>query len=92
MDKVFDGVKDQAIQGIALPNLKKYIRHRANTKLGDLGLKLNWEGVADHGFDWVDIIGGGSGHSDFFTRRVSEYQKGIGGLDSDDMFGDDDPE
>lgn len=85
MDKVFEGVKGQQIEGVNLQDIKKYIRHRANVKLGDLGLKENWVGVDDHGFGWVDVVGGGTGHADFFGRRVSEYSKGLE-VDPDDIF------
>ena len=86
MDRVFEGVENKEIQGVKLEDLKLYIRHRANTKLGDLGLKANWTDVENHSFGWVDVIGGGTGHADFFGRKVTEYSKGID-VDADDMFG-----
>lgn len=67
------------IEGLDPADLKAFIRHRANTKLGDLGLKKNWKTVdktALQRFEWFDVLSGGVSHSDFFASRVSDYSKG----------------
>ena len=73
------------VEGVNPDDLIKYIQHRCNVKLGDLGLEPIFTGVSDHGFEWVDILAGGNNHSDFFTRRVTDYSK-VGDFDDDDLF------
>ena len=74
------------IEGLSVEGLVKYIKHRCNVKLGDLGLNPLYEGVEKHGFEWVDVVAGGNNHSDFFTRRVTDYSKGVGEFSDDDLF------
>lgn len=67
------------VEGITAKEMKNFIRHRANTKLQDLGLKSNWKNVdkallAD--MDWFDVLSAGVGHQDFFAQRVDQYSKG----------------
>jgi len=67
------------IEGLDPKDLKQFIRHRANTKLGDLGLKTNWKNI-DHkslkNLEWFDILTAGVNHTDFFAQRVVDYSKG----------------
>ena len=86
LDRVFEGIAADAIPGISLEGLKRYVRHRANVKLGDLGLKANWELPPDKQMEWVDIIASGTNHSDFFARRVTDYGKGLAEVSSGDLF------
>jgi ribonucleoside-diphosphate reductase beta chain len=67
------------IQGLDPEDLKAFIRHRANTKLGDLGLKSNWKNIdkaALTRMEWFDVMSAGVSHSDFFASRVTDYSKG----------------
>lgn len=67
------------IEGITEHDLKNFIRFRANTKLGDLGLKKVWKNIdkdAMERMSWFDVLSGGISHSDFFASRVSDYAKG----------------
>lgn len=67
------------IEGLNPEDLKAFIRHRANTKLNDLGLKKNWTNVnkeALHRMEWFDILSAGVSHADFFASRVTDYSKG----------------
>jgi ribonucleoside-diphosphate reductase beta chain len=68
-----------------LPNLSKhdlknYIRHRANTKLQDLGLKSNWKNLdkeALQRLEWFSILSGGVELQDFFAQKSTAYSKGL---------------
>lgn len=76
---------EATIDGVSVEGLVKYIKHRCNVKLGDIGLEPIYEDCADHGFDWVDVIAGGNNHADFFARRVTDYTK-VGDFSADDLF------
>jgi ribonucleoside-diphosphate reductase beta chain len=59
--------------------MKQFIRHRANTKLGDLGLKVNWKGVDKAiiaEMTWFDDLISAVEHTDFFAARETSYSKG----------------
>jgi ribonucleoside-diphosphate reductase beta chain len=67
------------IEGLDPKDLKAFIRHRANTKLGDLGLKSNWKNIDKDALQriaWFDILSAGVSHADFFAQRVTDYSKG----------------
>lgn len=68
------------IEGIDSADLKAFIRHRANTKLNDLGMKKkNWTNINKDALErmiWFDTLSGGVSHSDFFSSRISDYAKG----------------
>lgn len=78
IDYVF---KDVSIEGVTPGQLKAFTRHRANVKLGDLGLKMNWKGLDKEEVRsltrWFDVISAGRSTSDFFSRTVSEYSKNM---------------
>ena len=60
-------------------DIKNYIRYRANTKLGDLGLGKNWKSITDESIKnmaWFDKLTVGQQYQDFFAGRVSDYSKG----------------
>ena len=68
-----------SIEGLDPEDLKAFIRHRANTKLGDLGLKSNWKNIDKAALErmaWFDIMSAGVSHADFFASRVTDYSKG----------------
>ncbi len=75
--KAFEGGE---IEGLTESDMKNFIRHRANTKLEDLGLKKNWRNVDKEAIErmsWFDVLsGGGASMQDFFSGRVSDYAKG----------------
>jgi len=67
------------IPGLTKEDMKAFIRHRASTKLGDLGLKMNWKNIdqaALDRMDWFDNLTAGVNHQDFFAGRVTDYSKG----------------
>ncbi len=68
-----------SIEGLDPDDLKVFIRHRANTKLGDLGLKKNWKSLDKEALErmsWFGTLSAGVAHADFFAQRVSDYSKG----------------
>lgn len=67
------------IEGLDPSDLKAFIRHRANTKLQDLGLKMNYKNVDKEALTrmaWFDVLSAGVSHADFFASRVTDYSKG----------------
>jgi ribonucleoside-diphosphate reductase beta chain len=79
------------IDGLSANDLKKFIRHRANTKLGDLGLPSNWRKLDKEAVEritsWFDVLTGGVEHQDFFAQRVTGYSKGH--IDWSSMYNED---
>jgi ribonucleoside-diphosphate reductase beta chain len=79
-----DSFIDKAFELGDIPNLTKedmkaFIRNRANTKLGDLGLKMNWKNIDQTSLDrmdWFDNLTAGVNHQDFFAGRVTDYSRG----------------
>jgi ribonucleoside-diphosphate reductase beta chain len=76
------------MEGLTSHDLKSYIRHRANTKLLDLGLKTNWKKVDKEAVsritEWFDLMVAGVHHTDFFSTRVTDYGKAT--INFDDAF------
>lgn len=67
------------IKGLTLSDMRNFIRHRCNTKLGDIGLKTNWKNVdkeALERMEWFDFMTTGVEQQDFFAQRVTSYSKG----------------
>ena len=63
------------VEGLNPGEVKQYIRHIADRRLLQLGLKPNY-GVKDNPLEWVDWIVGGVEHTNFFENRSTEYAKG----------------
>lgn len=66
------------IENVNLHDLKAFIRFRANTKLGDIGLKKLWKNIdkkALERLEWFDVESAGVKHADFFAQRVDDYSK-----------------
>jgi ribonucleoside-diphosphate reductase beta chain len=76
IDKAFEAGD---IEGLTADDMKAFIRHRANTKLNDLGLKSNWKNVnkdALSRMEWFDTLSSGVSMQDFFAGRVTDYSRG----------------
>lgn len=61
-------------------DLQNFIKHRVNTKLGDLGYDPIIQDVDLAAVDrmkWFDHLSAGKQHSDFFSTRVTNYSKGV---------------
>jgi ribonucleoside-diphosphate reductase beta chain len=78
-----DGFIDKAfslgeMEGLTASDMKAFIRHRANTKLGDLSLGANWKNIDKDALmrmEWFDILSSGVSMQDFFSGRVTDYAK-----------------
>ena len=86
IDKVFE-MGD--LENLTREELKNFIKHRVNTKMGDLGLKpLIPSDQIDKGalkqMLWFDAVVAGKQHTDFFASRVTNYAKGH--MDWDNAF------
>jgi ribonucleoside-diphosphate reductase beta chain len=78
IDKVFE-MGD--LENLSKEDLKNFIKHRVNTKMGDLGLKpLIPSADIDKGalktMKWFDAVIAGKQQTDFFANRVTNYSKG----------------
>jgi len=78
IDKVFE-MGD--LENLSKEDLKNFIKHRVNTKMGDLGLKpLIPSSEIDKGalktMKWFDAVIAGKQQTDFFANRVTNYSKG----------------
>mgnify|MGYP001181815558 FL=1 len=75
-DKFIDLAFEQGgVEGIEPNQIKQYIRHIADRRLLQLGLKPNF-GVKDNPLEWVDWVVNGVEHANFFENRSTEYAKG----------------
>lgn len=77
IEKAFSGGE---VEGLTVSDMKAFIRHRCNTKLGDLGFKRNWRNLSDESIirmEWFDVLTAGTSHSDFFAARVTDYSRGV---------------
>jgi ribonucleoside-diphosphate reductase beta chain len=84
IDSIFGS---DTIEGLSAYDLKQFIRQRANVKLGDLGLKMNWKNIDQEALErmsWFSFLSSGVEMQDFFANRVSAYSKGV--VNFDDMF------
>lgn len=75
------------IRGLDPKDLKVYIRHRANSKLRELGLKSNWKNLDQEALkrmDWFDLMSNGISNTDFFSHKVTEYAKS--NFNSENLF------
>ena len=78
IDKVFE-MGD--LENLSKEELKNFIRHRVNTKMGDLGLKpivpaADIDKGALKTMKWFDAVIAGKQQTDFFANRVTNYSKG----------------
>ena len=72
--------EDGSVEGLDPKDLKTFIRHRANTKLEDLGFRSNWKNINKEALErmaWFDALSAGVHMQDFFAGRVSDYAKGM---------------
>jgi ribonucleoside-diphosphate reductase beta chain len=67
------------IEGLTLYDMKQFIRNRANLKLQELGLKMNWKNIDQDSLkrmEWFDVLANSNlSHQDFFAGRVTSYSK-----------------
>lgn len=80
-DKFIDlAYANHEIQGLSKEEVKQYIRHIADRRLLQLGMKPKFK-VKDNPLPWLDWILNGASHDNFFEKRVTEYS--VNGMDGD---------
>ena len=62
------------VEGLEPSEVKQYIRHIADRRLLQLGLKPNYK-VKTNPLKWLDWILNGVEHTNFFENRATEYTK-----------------
>ena len=75
IDLAYNGYDD--IVELSKDDVKLYIRHIADRRLLQLGLKPNFK-VKDNPLPWLDWVLNAPDHTNFFENRVTEYE--VGGL------------
>lgn len=68
------------IQGLSKDEVKQYIRHIADRRLLQLGLKPKFK-AKDNPLPWLDWVLNGASHDNFFEKRVTEYS--VVGMEGD---------
>ena len=86
IDKVYE-MGD--LEGCPKYDLVSFIKHRVNTKMGDLGYGAIVNGIDESAvkrMKWFDSLSAGKQHTDFFANRVTNYSKGAQNWDANDIF------
>ena len=78
IDLAFDG---NEVQGLTKQEVRDYIRHIADRRLLQLGLKTKFN-QKDNPLPWLDWVLNGASHDNFFEKRVTEYS--VAGMEGDD--------
>ena len=68
------------VQGLSKEEVKQYIRHIADRRLLQLGLKPKFK-AKDNPLPWLDWVLNGASHDNFFEKRVTEYS--VVGMEGD---------
>jgi ribonucleotide reductase beta subunit family protein with ferritin-like domain len=68
------------VQGLTKEDVKQYIRHIADRRLLQLGMKTKFK-QKDNPLPWLDWILNGASHDNFFEKRVTEYS--VAGMEGD---------
>ena len=77
------------LEGCNKEDLISFIKHRVNTKMGDLGYRPIVNGIdvkAIERMKWFDHLSAGKQHTDFFANRVTNYSKGTMEWDAASIF------
>ena len=78
IDLAFDG---NEVQGLTKQEVRDYIRHIADRRLLQLGLKSKFN-QKDNPLPWLDWVLNGASHDNFFEKRVTEYS--VAGMEGED--------
>ncbi len=62
------------VEGLAAAEVKAYIRHIADRRLGQLGLQPIYR-IAANPLPWLDAMLNGAEHTNFFENRATEYSR-----------------
>jgi len=88
-DKFIDlAFKGNDVQGMTKKEVRDYIRHIADRRLLQLGMKPKFN-QKDNPLDWLDWVLNGASHDNFFEKRVTEYS--VNGMEGDWGWNDVDP-
>jgi ribonucleotide reductase beta subunit family protein with ferritin-like domain len=68
------------VQGLTKEDVKQYIRHIADRRLLQLGMKTKFK-QKNNPLPWLDWILNGASHDNFFEKRVTEYS--VAGMEGD---------
>ena len=80
-DKFIDlAYNGHEIQGLSKEEVKLYIRHIADRRLLQLGMKPKFN-QKDNPLPWLDWVLNGASHDNFFEKRVTEYS--VNGMEGD---------
>jgi len=79
IDLAFDG---NDVQGLTKQEVRDYIRHIADRRLLQLGLKPKFN-QKDNPLPLLDWVLNGASHDNFFEKRVTEYS--VAGMEGDDF-------
>jgi len=86
IEKVYE---EGDLEGCSKDDLISFIKHRVNTKMGDLGYRPIVNGIdvkAIERMKWFDHLSAGKQHTDFFANRVTNYSKGTMEWDASAIF------
>lgn len=72
--------KGNDVEGLSEADIKQYVRHIADRRLLQLGLKPKYR-AKDNPLPWLDWILNGTSHDNFFEKRVTEYS--VNGMEGD---------
>lgn len=72
--------KNCEVEGLTEEEVKQYIRHIADRRLLQLGLKPQFK-AKDNPLPWLDWVLNGASHDNFFEKRVTEYS--VNGMDGE---------
>jgi ribonucleoside-diphosphate reductase beta chain len=76
-------------EGITEKEVKQYIRHIADRRLLQLGMKAKFN-AKDNPMPWLDWVLNGASHDNFFEKRVTEYS--VNGMEGEWGWGENTPE
>jgi ribonucleoside-diphosphate reductase beta chain len=79
IDLAFDG---NEVQGLTKQEVRDYIRHIADRRLLQLGLKTKFN-QKNNPLPWLDWVLNGASHDNFFEKRVTEYS--VVGMEGNDF-------
>lgn len=72
--------KGHVVEGLEEQDVKQYVRHIADRRLLQLGLKAKYA-AKDNPLPWLDWVLNGASHDNFFEKRVTEYS--VNGMEGD---------
>jgi len=81
IDLAYAGGDGTQVQGLNKDEVKQYIRHIADRRLLQLGMKPLFS-AKDNPLPWLDWVLNGASHDNFFEKRVTEYS--VVGMEGDD--------